>query len=327
MRHDWSLSPEQKQDAREALALIGDSGLTLKSAVQIALKMGSASAQKTMFSEAVRQFLEDRKDKGLRSSSLFFYQVHLWPMCEFFEGKTLDDISSAVLAEHLQTLTPSMTSARFRAVRALWRWALKRSTPMVRRDITDALSFPQIHHRGDIRFLSVRETELIMRGAGEYRHAAALMLFAGIRPEEVRGRHKPALRWENIDRDARLIRIPSDVAKTKQPRILENLPDNLWSWLADGPEEGPICKVEIRAVVMTAQKLAGFRDSNGQALRKWPQDAMRHSFATYHVALLADPGRTSLLLGHEGTPSMLYRHYRGLATKSQAEKYFDIMSH
>lgn len=325
MRKDWSLSPEQRQDAREALELLRESGLTLATAVRLALNMDGGTGKKTPLSDAVREFLMDRQDKGLRSTSLFFYQVHLWSFCEAFDGKTLDDISPEDVSRHLKNLTPSMASARFRAVRAFWRWAMKRPSPMARRDVTASLSFPQIHARGDVRFLSVPEAKAILRGAGEYRYAIALMLFAGIRPEEVRGRNKAALLWENIDREEKIVRIPAEVAKTKQPRILENLPENLWKWLADGPSEGPVCRSEIRAAVIAAQKLARFRDAAGHALKKWPQDAMRHSFATYHVALYADPGRTSLILGHEGAPTMLYRHYRGLTTRDKAVEYFGIV--
>jgi integrase len=59
-------------------------------------------------------------------------------------------------------------------------------------------------------------------------------------------------------------------------------------------------------------------------LEKWPPDVLRHTFATYHVAAFNDPGKTSLLLGHEGNPSLLHRHYRGLATQAEAIKFWNL---
>jgi len=324
VRKNWSLTPEQKLDARDAISLLGDSGLTLTSAVQLALRLNGAASQKTPLSEAVSLFLRERKSK-LRAKSLEFYQQHLWAACEVFADLTMDDMTTQAVSEHLNSLTPSMASARFRSIRALWRWAMKRPTPLVRTDITTQLSFKQPHTRGDIRFLSVTEARNIIVGCPEHREALALMLFAGIRPEEVRGNHKPPLMWTHIDRVSKIVRIPADIAKTKQPRVLENLPDNLWQWLKDAPDTGPVCQIGIRRLVEKAQGAAGFRDASGNVLTPWPQDAMRHSFATYHVALLSDPGRTSLLLGHEGAPTMLYRHYRGLTAQKQAQEYFSIV--
>lgn len=49
----------------------------------------------------------------------------------------------------------------------------------------------------------------------------------------------------------------------------------------------------------------------------------RHSFATYHVALHRDPGNTALLISHKNQ-NILYEHYLGVATKKDAEQYFEI---
>lgn len=45
------------------------------------------------------------------------------------------------------------------------------------------------------------------------------------------------------------------------------------------------------------------------ATRYPPHNAMRHSFATYHVALKRDFHDTSLIMSHRGT-SILFKHYR-----------------
>ena len=50
---------------------------------------------------------------------------------------------------------------------------------------------------------------------------------------------------------------------------------------------------------------------------------MRHSFASNHLTHYGDQNRTALELGHRDT-DLLYKHYRALVTKEDAEKYWDI---
>jgi hypothetical protein len=54
-----------------------------------------------------------------------------------------------------------------------------------------------------------------------------------------------------------------------------------------------------------------------------PKNALRHSFVTYHVALHRNPGKTALIVSHRDQ-DCLYRHYLGIATRREAEKYFEI---
>jgi hypothetical protein len=50
-------------------------------------------------------------------------------------------------------------------------------------------------------------------------------------------------------------------------------------------------------------------------------NGLRHGFVTYHFALLANENQTAALAGN--TPSMVHAHYKGLATKAEAEKWFE----
>ena len=51
---------------------------------------------------------------------------------------------------------------------------------------------------------------------------------------------------------------------------------------------------------------------------------MRHSFGSYHFALHGNSLETSRQLGHRASDQVLFDHYRALATKEQAERYFAI---
>jgi len=52
-------------------------------------------------------------------------------------------------------------------------------------------------------------------------------------------------------------------------------------------------------------------------------NALRHSFFSYHVALDGDAGKTTTLLTRRGNVAILYAHYKGNASKADAEKYFE----
>ena len=66
-------------------------------------------------------------------------------------------------------------------------------------------------------------------------------------------------------------------------------------------------------------------DENGKFPQKRipPHNAFRHSFASYHVAWKRDFQDTALIMSHKGT-YILFKHYRGVATKEDAERYFNI---
>lgn len=66
-------------------------------------------------------------------------------------------------------------------------------------------------------------------------------------------------------------------------------------------------------------------DENGKFPQKRipPHNAFRHSFASYHVAWKRDFQDTALIMSHKGT-DILFKHYRGVATKEDAERFFNI---
>jgi hypothetical protein len=79
--------------------------------------------------------------------------------------------------------------------------------------------------------------------------------------------------------------------------------------------KGPIRAKNHRKLVELSRDQAG--------IKKWPKNAMRHSFASYHFELHGDSKKTSNELGHRGE-DLLFSHYRSLTKKSSGIKYFAI---
>jgi integrase len=135
----------------------------------------------------------------------------------------------------------------------------------------------------------------------------AIGFFAGIRPTEL-----SKLTAADIDLAAKVIHVRPEVAKCGRPRHV-TISDNLAAWLTRYPFDATNSFDERRAKVC---KAAG--------VEKWPNDAMRHTFATYHLAMYQDAGKTSFELGHERDSKLLYKHYAGLAGKKDAERFWEL---
>ena len=54
----------------------------------------------------------------------------------------------------------------------------------------------------------------------------------------------------------------------------------------------------------------------------WPQDVLRHSFATYHMAVHAHEGRCAEIMGN--SPAVIQHHYKGLASEQAGKEYFAL---
>jgi len=59
-------------------------------------------------------------------------------------------------------------------------------------------------------------------------------------------------------------------------------------------------------------------------LAHWPNNGLRHSFASYRLAATHDAPRVAAELGHTG-PQMLYNTYRELVLPQEAERYWKIV--
>ena len=128
-------------------------------------------------------------------------------------------------------------------------------------------------------------------------------IFAGIRPDEIM-----RLGWADIGEHG--INIKGHKAKTRQRRIV-SLSNNLKAWLSMG---GALPPKNKRKRIEAVRRAAGVT---------WRHDIMRHTFASYHLAMHCSPDKTAHELGHRDT-TMLYRHYRELVPNSDAKLFWDI---
>lgn len=311
---NFELSPQERADAREALKILEGSGLTLTAAAIRALQ-GRRALRRVCLAEAVGDFLRTRL--SLRARTFEWYESNLKPLTAQFGDDNVDDVDRARFMAWIGAKKEAERRRVTRAARAFFRWCAAQEPQIATVDPTHGIEVSSQGSGGEAEFLTVPEVEKVMNAAGKYRSALALLLFAGIRPEELAGRAKDPLRWKHVRVDEKMIRIPAEISKTGKPRIVEGIPATVWRWLEPQQDHTPISPGRTRQALRIAQAAI--------APREWPHDATRHTFCTYALAHTSDAGKVSHWSGHEGNPTMLQRHYRGLATKAEAEKFFALL--
>ncbi len=138
----------------------------------------------------------------------------------------------------------------------------------------------------------------------------AIGAFAGLRAAEL-----ARLDWAEVDFEQGVIEVKAEKSKTATRRTI-TMADNLREWLAPYAGEcGPVCPADLRRLTLADRERAGLRD-------EWPQNALRHSFGSYRLAVLQDAAKTAHEMGN--SPAMVHRHYHKLVKPKAAARYWAI---
>ena len=163
------------------------------------------------------------------------------------------------------------------------------------------------------QILTVEQSREFMEMTQEHSPAllkiAALNLFCGIRPSEVR-----RLGEQNISIEQGEVELKGKQTKTRRKRFVD-MSDNCVAWMKLGAEL-PIVNLADRwsELLKTVKAKWG--------IDKWPHDCLRHSFCSYYLAHHEDAAKTALQAGH--TESVLFQHYRKMVRREDAEKFWGI---
>ena len=140
-----------------------------------------------------------------------------------------------------------------------------------------------------------------------------LVLFCGVRKEEA-----GKLFWNALDFDHKTVSIEAGVAKGARRRTNE-IPPNAWEWIKESMLGDPL-KRQLLVPKNYTNRLRAIRTAAGVA---YSQNAMRHSFASYHVGQQHSADRTALLMGHPNA-TLLFTTYRDVVSPDVAAKYWQV---
>ncbi len=136
-----------------------------------------------------------------------------------------------------------------------------------------------------------------------------LTLFGGLRRAQAE-----KIEWEEIGGE--FIEVKAHKAKTRRRRLVP-VSAHLRAWL------------DCTRAIGGKLPAVNYADKFKRALDKsrlragWPQNALRHSFASYHYARHRNENETAALMGN--SPQMVFAHYRELVRPAEADAFFGIM--
>lgn len=157
-----------------------------------------------------------------------------------------------------------------------------------------------------IRALSLYEAKQLLRAAGrlfggECLPACALMLYAGIRPYEVR-----RLTWKRVNLKSGLVSLAPGHAKTGGSRHVSILPVLAAILNQAGSmhhSRKPVCPPNWEKKWREVRRQSGILRKRG-----WVQDVLRHTYASYHLAHFGNHALLQKEMGH-ASPSLLLTRY------------------
>ena len=300
-------------------------GHTLSEAVGRFLNT-AANVQRKDVREAVEEFIKTdeprtRASEGQRAqlSAKYAYNraIQLRRVAETFQSTGVCDLAK----EHLDTFIGSLDefSAKSRnhhraAIRQFLSWCVRKDYLPATHRLTEADALrPEHANAAEIAFYTPKEFRALLEVAEDSMRAiVAIGGLAGLRTAELL-----RLDWSDVWRVPGHIEISSGKSKTRQRRLVEVCP-GLSAWLE--PFRMLTSGKLWRFHEITFQQY--FRDLCEQSKVKRNPNGLRHAFCTYHFAAQANENQTAAQAGN--SPAMIHAHYKGLATKAEAEKWFNV---
>jgi len=236
--------------------------------------------------------------------------LRLGRFCSDFPDRSVAEITTADIDNWLSDLqlAPVTRNTFRRDLRTLFSFAITRKY-CAENPVLVTTKAKEID--GDIEILTVAQTAKLLEAAdGDTLPFWAIGAFAGLRRSEIERLH-----WEQVDFESGLIEVKARHSKTARRRLV-TMQANLHAWLAPyRAYRGPVCPDNLRKRIDADREKA-------QMLERWPPNALRHSFGSYHLAHFKDAAALALQMGN--SPDMIFRHYRELVKPKEAARYWQI---
>lgn len=317
------------RDAAEAWKLIEPLGMSLLDVVKDYASRATYRAQNVTAKAMVDDFIESHRLRGSSGAHVKVLKSRLGKFAMEFGDKNVCDVQrdDVVTWINRQRVAPATVNNTLRELRSCFQWAKEQG--FVRENpIATTKDLRRKVVRPEPGILSVGDFARLLAAA----HPDVLPYFviagfAGIRPDELL-----RLEWAHVRHDEGLIEIKGEHAKTSERRLVKIEPA-LAAFLAPyAGRKGKVCTPAWRRLYRDARRAVGFgkpgteteeEKTQGIKLKAWPDDGLRHSFASYHLAQFNDAAATALQMGHRGTAT-LFAHYRALVKPTEAARWWAL---
>jgi integrase len=309
------LSPRELSDFITAKSKLADYNETITDAVKFRVDyLERVRRCKVTVSELADEVLEAKRRDGMSKDYLRDLRSRFARFCTDFGNQPVAAITVEEIDNWLRDLPLSPQSrVNYRSVvGVLFSHATKRGlidvNPITRTAKPKKPNVPP-------EIFVVDELHALLEAASRIHSDVVPMLavgaFAGLREAEIK-----RLDWSEVDLARGHIEVKAEKAKSARRRIVPIQP-NLAEWLRPyAAMKNSVVPEGARGKLDRVCKAAG--------LSRWPNNGLRHSFASYRLAAGYDAPRVAGELGHT-SPQMLYSTYRALALPKEAERFWKLI--
>jgi integrase len=287
-----------------------DSPLTIKDATDYLIAHLKASERSITAAALVEQIIAAKKADGMSVRYIQDLRSRLPRFAKKFDGQMVATITTAEINNWLRSLQVGATTRNNfrRTLVTLFSHAVDHgyatSNPAEKADKAKEIDAPP-------GILTVQQAARLLEAASpQLLPYIAIGAFAGLRRAELE-----RLDWREIDFESGLIEVTAKKSKTARRRFVRIQP-NLREWLLPvRKHSGNVTPDNFPKQFDAAREAAGIDD--------WPDNALRHSFASYHLAHFKDAAALALEMGHTDS-GLIFNHYRQLVRPKEAERYWNI---
>jgi len=313
------LSPSELEQAAMAFAAIKPYSVSLNEVVKDWVARRAARDTTVTFAvgfDQYQDYIATKKVKGRPVSDAYRRQIkHTFPRFPSLHKLPLTEIDGKKIAGDMTAMTPATKNALLRVLSAFFGWCGQ--TPREWIKSNPAAKVPRESlSAGEVRIYTPKEVQRLLAVAPDDLKPHFLFgLFAGIRPEELE-----RLQWAHVNVEEGHIEMPAAITKTATRRVV-TIDPTLSAWLnwyisRRGIQQGNVTPLtNLRRRLRAARKAAKVQTI---------QDGMRHSYASYWLAVNKDEHRLRENLGHRSSDE-LWDHYHRACTEKEAKKFWTIL--
>lgn len=184
---------------------------------------------------------------------------------------------------------------------------------------------PTVEYRPPDILKESEAVDMLEAAEGVNRVVLALGCFAGIRSCEMvpPGWKRPVLEWSDFDWKEGTIHIRREVAKKTRKRDNERwvpITDALRAWIEPmAKKSGRVVDCPIREFYAGRGKLV-----EAAGLKEWPDNAPRHSYASYFLAAYPEKGAAALAQNMGNSETVARQHYIRALKRTDGEAWFAL---
>lgn len=295
-------------------------GVTLHRAVEEFLQNRPIKTRSKNVGEIVDEFIKTKEQARRSEIHIRDMRNRLARFADVFQVP-ITSITHDQIQKYLQSLKLGVRTQRnhLRHIITLFRYAVRHEylSPKAL-DEFQKIELPD-DEITEIEIFSPEEMELVLANAKqEVIPWIVLGGFAGLRHAELQ-----RLDWSEVKAEEGFVEIKARKSKTASRRLAP-VTSNLHAWLSlYACKDGNVAIYQNMAneIQKLTKRINENRPRNMRKF-KWRKNGLRHSFVSYRLAMINDAAKVALESGH--SQQMLFRHYRQLVTKKQAEDWFSI---